>query len=114
MVNKYVPFMPDAFDVNYQKVQALGVPRTDHYFNKKLISKKKRQIYLKHPKLLFKSVLVYAPTFRDTDGNRNEFHPEIDFDLLSKSLLPNQVLLICPHPVMDAPICHTNIIIYWK
>ena len=94
----------DAFDVNYQKVQALGVPRTDHYFNKKLISKKKRQIYLKHPKLLFKSVLVYAPTFRDTDGKRNEFHPEIDFDLLSKSLLPNQVLLICPHPVMDAPI----------
>ena len=94
----------DAFDVNYQKVQALGVPRTDDYFNKKLISKKKRQIYLKHPKLLFKSVLVYAPTFRDTDGNRNEFQPEIDFDLLSKSLLPNQVLLICPHPVMDAPI----------
>ena len=94
----------DAFDVNYQKVQALGTPRTDDYFNKKLISKKKRQIYLKHPKLLFKSVIVYAPTFRDTDGNRNEFHPEIDFDRLSKSLLPNQVLLICPHPIMDAPI----------
>ena len=94
----------DAFDVNYQKVQALGTPRTDDYFNKKLISKKKRQIYLKHPKLLFKSVIVYAPTFRDTDGNRNEFHPEIDFDLLSKSLLPNQVLLICPHPIMDAPV----------
>lgn len=94
----------DAFDVNYQKVQALGMPRTDDYFNKKLIFKKKRQIYLKHPKLLFKSVIVYAPTFRDTDGNRNEFHPEIDFDLLSKSLLPNQVLLICPHPIMDAPI----------
>lgn len=94
----------DAFDINYQKVQALGAPRTDDYFNKKLISRKKRQIYLKHPKLLFKSVIVYAPTFRDTDGNRNEFHPEIDFDLLSKSLLPNQILLICPHPVMDAPI----------
>lgn len=94
----------DAFDINYQKVQALGTPRTDDYFNKKLISKKKRQIYMKHPKLLFKSVLVYAPTFRDTDGNRNEFHPEIDFDLLSKSLLPNQILLICPHPVMDTPI----------
>lgn len=94
----------DAFNVNYQKVQALGTPRTDDYFNKKLISKKKRQIYLKHPKLLFKSVIVYAPTFRDTDGNRNEFHPEIDFDRLSKSLLPNQVLLICPHPIMDAPI----------
>lgn len=94
----------DAFDINYQKVQALGTPRTDDYFNKKLISKKKRQIYFKHPKLLFKSVIIYAPTFRDTDGNRNEFHPELDFDLLSKSLLPNQLMIICPHPVMDTPI----------
>ena len=94
----------DAFDVNYQKVQALGTPRTDAYFNKKLIAKRKRQIYFKHPKLLFKSVIVYAPTFRETDGNRNEFHPELDFDFLSKSLLPNQIMIICPHPVMDTPI----------
>ena len=43
----------DAFDVNYQKVQALGVPRTDHYFNKKLISKKKTTDLFKASKVAF-------------------------------------------------------------
>lgn len=90
----------DAFDVNYNKVKALGCPRTDDYFNKHLITKTKRKIYFRHPSLIGKSVLVYAPTFRDVGCDRNEFHPELDFDRLSKDLLPNQVLLICPHPVM--------------
>ena len=90
----------DAFDVNYNKVKALGCPRTDDYFNKRLINKTKRKIYFRHPGLIGKSVIVYAPTFRDVGCDRSEFHPELDFDRLSKDLLPNQVLLICPHPVM--------------
>lgn len=90
----------DAFDINYNKVKALGCPRTDDYFNKHLINKTKRKIYFRHPSLIGKSVLVYAPTFRDVGCDRSEFHPELDFDRLSKELLPNQVLLICPHPVM--------------
>ena len=90
----------DAFDVNYNKVKALGCPRTDDYFNKRLINKTKRKIYFRHPSLIGKSVIVYAPTFRDVGCDRSEFHPELDFDRLSKDLLPNQVLLICPHPVM--------------
>lgn len=90
----------DAFDVNYNKVKALGCPRTDDYFNKHLINKTKRKIYFRHPSLIGKSVLVYAPTFRDVGCDRSEFHPELDFDRLSKDLLPNQVLLICPHPIM--------------
>ena len=90
----------DAFDVNYNKVKALGCPRTDDYFNKRLINKTKRKIYFRHPSLIGKSVIVYAPTFRDVGCDRSEFHPELDFDRLSKDLLPNQILLICPHPVM--------------
>ena len=90
----------DAFDVNYNKVKALGCPRTDDYFNKRLINKTKRKIYFRHPSLIGKSVIVYAPTFRDVGCDRSEFHPELDFDRLSKDLLPNQILLICPHQVM--------------
>ena len=90
----------DAFDVNYNKVKALGCPRTDDYFNKRLINKTKRKIYFRHPSLIGKSVIVYAPTFRDVGCDRSEFHPGLDFDRLSKDLLPNQILLICPHPVM--------------
>lgn len=90
----------DALDVNYNKVKALGCPRTDEYFNKRLINKTKRKIYFHHPSLIGKSIIVYAPTFRDVGCDRSEFHPELDFDRLSKELLPNQVLLICPHPIM--------------
>lgn len=90
----------DAFDINYNKVKALGTPRTDDYFNKRLINKIKRKIYLHHPGFIGKSIIVYAPTFRDVGCDRSEFHPELDFDRLSKDLLPNQLLLICPHPVM--------------
>ncbi|MDY5497208.1 MAG: CDP-glycerol glycerophosphotransferase family protein [Anaerobutyricum sp.] len=90
----------DAFDVNFKKVRALGCPRTDDYFNEKLIRKIKRKIYFRHPGLKKKSVIVYAPTFRDVGCDRTEFHPELDFDRLSQDLLPDQVLLICPHPVM--------------
>lgn len=90
----------DALDVNYKKVKALGCPRTDEYFDKKRINRIKRKIYLHHPGFIGKSIIVYAPTFRDVGCDRSEFHPELDFDRLSKELLPNQILLICPHPVM--------------
>lgn len=102
----------DAFDVNYNKVKALGCPRTDDYFNKRLINKTKRKIYFRHPSLIGKSVIVYAPTFRDVGCDRSEFHPELDFDRLSKDLLPNQILLICPHPVMKNDILPKNIRIF--
>lgn len=98
----------DAFDVNYNKVKALGVPRTDDYFNKKLINKIKRKIYFHHPSFLRKSIIVYAPTFRDVGCDRSDFQPELDFDRLSKDLLPNQLLLICPHPVMKNKILPKN------
>ena len=36
-------------------------------------------------------VIVYAPTFRDIGDDRTQFKPDLDFDKLSKDLLPNQI-----------------------
>lgn len=94
------PIYADAFNINLQKVKALGCPRTDDFFNQSLIAETRKSVYDKHPELKGKFVIIYAPTFRDIGGDRTEFHPELDFDRLSKELLPNQVFLICPHPVM--------------
>ena len=94
------PIYSDAFYVNLKKVQALGCPRTDDFFNRELIESKKEKIYAKYPELREKSVIIYAPTFRDVGKGRSHFHPNIDFDRLSKALLPNQEFIICPHPVM--------------
>lgn len=91
----------DAFNLDPNKVKALGCPRTDDFFNESLIEEKKRKIYEAYPEFTDKSIIIYAPTFRDINNNRQEFHPELDFDRLSKELLPEQVFVICPHPVMQ-------------
>ncbi|MGN0174145.1 MAG: CDP-glycerol glycerophosphotransferase family protein, partial [Acutalibacteraceae bacterium] len=90
----------DAFDVSIKKVKALGCPSTDKFFDKSVVEKAKKKIYAKYPQFKGKSVIVYAPTFRDVGSDRTVFKPELDFDKLSNDLLLNQVLVICPHPVM--------------
>lgn len=94
------PIYADAFGINLKKVKALGCPRTDDFFNQELIQDKRQKIYEKYPDFKGKYIIIYAPTFRDTGKGRKEFHPALDFDKLSKELLPNQMFLICPHPVM--------------
>lgn len=90
----------DAFDIDVGKVKSLGCPRTDYFFDEEWIKQTKKKIYDAHPEWEDKEVIIYAPTFRDINEDRTEFHPELDFEQLSEDLLPNQLFLICPHPVM--------------
>lgn len=90
----------DAFNIDIHKVKSLGCPRTDYFYDEKWIGDARERIYEAHPEWRQRSVIIYAPTFRDVDGNRSEFHPELDFRRLSEQLLPNQLFLVCPHPVM--------------
>lgn len=98
----------DAFDIDVKRVKALGCPSTDKFFDKDKINEVKTDIYSKHPELKNKYVIIYAPTFRDIANDRTVFEPEIDFEKLSNDLLPNQVFLICPHPVMKNKIVDKN------
>lgn len=91
----------DAFNIDLNKVKALGCPRTDDFFNAGLIADKKEKIYEAYPEFRGKYIIIYAPTFRDINNNRREFHPELDFDRLSRELLPDQMFVVCPHPVMQ-------------
>lgn len=94
----------DAFDIDKSHIAALGVPRTDVFFNKEEIEKKINEVYLKHPEWKGKELILYAPTFRDKTGDRAVFKPALDFDKLSVNLKENQILVIAPHPVMKKPI----------
>lgn len=94
------PIYADAFDIDYRKVRALGTPRTDCFFDEAYIEGTRSKIFTKHPELEGKFNIIYAPTFRDVGKDRTNFNPELDFDKLSEDLLPNQQLIICPHPVM--------------
>lgn len=91
----------DAFNLDPNKIKALGCPRTDDFFDPKLIADKKEKIYTAYPEFRGKFIIIYAPTFRDIKNNRQEFHPELDFERLSKELLPDQMFIVCPHPIMQ-------------
>lgn len=59
----------EAFGISEEKVHPLGVPRTDLFFSKEEMDKKRKQVYEKYPFLEGKRVILFAPTFR---GNRKE------------------------------------------
>lgn len=94
------PIYADAFDIDIKKVKALGCPRTDDFFNEDLIKEIRKRIYDRYPELKDKFVIIYAPTFRDIGNDRTQFYPELDFDKLSRELLPDQEFIVCPHPLM--------------
>lgn len=94
------PIYADAFNIDICKVKSLGCPRTDYFFDHDWIKKTKENIYERYPEWQDKKVILYAPTFRDINEDRSQFHPALDFDELSKKLLPDQMFLVCPHPVM--------------
>lgn len=94
-----------AFGISRDKVKALGVPRTDCFFNTEYRNSIADNIYQRYPHLKGKQVILYAPTFRDLPGlNRAVFSPDLDFEKLSSKLPANTVYVICPHPVMQARI----------
>ena len=94
-----------AFDIPLERVQALGIPRTDALLDTVATEHARECVYEKHPEWRNKHVIQYAPTFRDIKGkSRTCFEPVLDFDRLSDSLAPDQVFVITPHPVMTNPI----------
>lgn len=90
----------DAFDIDIHKVKALGTPRTDVFYDEKQLELTREKVYQAYPEFRNRYIIIYAPTFRDIGDDRTQFRPDLDFDRLSKELLPEQMFLVCPHPIM--------------
>ena len=74
-------------------VLALGIPRTDIFYDESVKKVQIDDFYKKYPNLIDKEMILFAPTFRDT----YKFDPSIDWDDLSKSLDSNEVFIIKRH-----------------
>lgn len=87
-----------ALGISEDKCIATGLPRTDRIFNDSPAMR--ASVYKRHPDFEGKIIYLYCPTFREINGKRVEYNPEIDWDKLSGELLPNEVFVIRRHPVM--------------
>ena len=77
----------EAFDIDIEKVQAVGSPRTDMFFDEKTIQETKEKVYKIYPKLKDKKVVLIAPTYR---GRKVE-DANYDFDKLNLEKLISEL-----------------------
>ncbi len=67
-----------AFGIDIAKVHALGIPRTDIFFDQQYASSIRQQLYTKYSQLQGKKIITFAPTFRG-NGQATAYY---DFSLI--------------------------------
>ena len=82
-----VKMMAQCTGVPEEKVLNLGMPRTDRY-----IGKRKGD---GHIIMTDRKVYLYVPTFR---GRSDPPMPDVDFDLIDRLLMDDEVMVVKPHP----------------
>ena len=89
----------EAFGISIDKVHALGVPRTDIFFDKKYSEKVKNKLYKRYPILKDKKVILFAPTFRGNGQNTAHYNFDwIDLEKFSNKLKKDYVCIFKLHP----------------
>lgn len=88
----------EAFDSDISKVKALGVARTDVFFNEEYVKQKKEKVRKDFKISDGKKIILWAPTYRG-DSLQNS-HNEITLELekMFSELKDDYVLLIKLHP----------------
>ncbi len=91
----------EAFHIDISKVKATGFPRTDMFFNKKLMTEKRNELYKKYPYLKGKKVVLFAPTYRGTKVNDADYgFDQLDLDKIYKELKDDYIFIFKWHPAV--------------
>jgi CDP-ribitol ribitolphosphotransferase len=89
-----------AFGADEDKIFNIGCPRTDLFFNNHIIDKKKDEFYKTYPELSGKKLILYAPTFRDSEGISDEIKINLDIHKLMSSIDDTYVIGLRLHPYL--------------
>ena len=89
----------NAFGITKDKVHALGIPRTDIFFDDEYKENITNEIYSKYPILKDKKVIMFAPTFRGNGKNTAYYdYSWIDFKRLKEEFSDEYICIIKMHP----------------
>jgi len=87
-----------AFDLSESQLLKTGIPRTDFFFDQDRVQKAVESVTIKHPQIKGKKVILYAPTFRDSEIGSAGLH--LDLKLLYEAFHETHVILLRLHPVV--------------
>lgn len=93
-----LPFYEEAFGIDRSRIYVTGVPITDLYFDEINKQKGKRLFYSQYPLLQDKKILLYTPTFRNTEKENAEIMAHFDVQKIHEVLGDSWVILIKMHP----------------
>ncbi len=89
----------EAFGISVDKVHAIGIPRTDIFFNEAYKNEIREKFYKKYPTLNGKKVILFAPTFRGNGVKTAHYdYSWIDFKALEEKLGDEYVFIVKMHP----------------
>lgn len=89
----------EGFGLSDEKVISTGIPRTDIFMDKAYAQRVSEAFYAKHPQLLNKKIILFAPTFRG-NGQMSAYYPSDAFHVeeFYESIPDTYALLIKYHP----------------
>lgn len=93
-----VPCYAEAFRCAERRVQALGTPRTDVYFDANFVNSQRAQLLEKFPKIGDRKIILYAPTFRGNSPEAAHNEIRLDYGKLREALGNEYALVLKLHP----------------
>ena len=110
-------YYSEAFQIDKQKIKALGLPRLDYYFENHDLNKIKSDFCEKYDVDSNKKIILYAPTFRDEKKYNNVFdlsgenyidcsnYPsEQELMMISDVLITDYSSIMIEYAILDKPI----------
>lgn len=96
-------FYAEGFGIDVKNVKALGIPRTDDFFQESYKSEIRAKLYEQYPQLKDKKIIMFAPTFRGNGAGTAHF-PFEKFDVkeVLASLGDEYMIIIKHHPFVEA------------
>lgn len=89
----------EAFGIDINKVKAVGVPRTDIFFDKGYKKETKEKLYAKYPQIKGKKVIMFAPTFRGSGQKTAHYNFDwIDYKKIEEELGDGYIFINKLHP----------------
>lgn len=85
----------EGFGMDINNIKATGMARTDVFFDKGYINKKKEEIYKEYPFLKNKKVILFAPTYRGTSLRKSYYdYEQLDLDKIYNELKNDDYIFI--------------------
>ncbi len=97
--SKMVPIYSEAFGIPEQNVKALGVPRTDIFFEQGYRESVREKLFHKYPQLKGKKIVLFAPTFRGA-GNKTAYYPidKVNWNRFFEVVSEDYFVILKNHP----------------